>query len=96
MPVIIKYREETEITHHFWRQELADKAFIFKIAHGEVQRFQPVGTGNIRKPVFIFIRGRLTNTFDILEHGKAERIGVNSAIPGAIIGRLKYDIGMAV
>ncbi len=70
MPVIIKYREETEITHHFWRQELTDKAFIFKIAHGEVQRFQPVGTGNIRKPVFIFIRGRLTNTFDIRNMAK--------------------------
>ncbi len=28
MPFVIKYREETEITHHFWRQELADKVFI--------------------------------------------------------------------
>ncbi len=30
MPVIIKYREETEITHHFWRRELTDKASSLK------------------------------------------------------------------
>jgi hypothetical protein len=52
--IIIQHGKEAEITHDFWRHKLADKAFIFKIAHGEMQRFQPVGTGNIREPVFVF------------------------------------------
>ena len=94
--VIIQYGEEAEITHDLRRHELADKALILKITHREVQRFQPVGTGNIREPVFVLFGGRLTNTLDILEHGKAERVRVNAAVPRAVICRLEYHVGVAV
>ena len=61
-----------------------------------MQRFQPVGTGDIREPVFVFFRWRLTNPFNILEHGKPEGIRVDAAVPRAVIGRLEDHIGVAV
>ena len=54
----------------------ADKTLIFEITHREMQRFQPVGTGDIREPVFVFFRWRLTNPFNILEHGEPEAYGL--------------------
>ena len=61
-----------------------------------MQGFQPVGTRYIREPVFVLLGRRLTNTFDILEHGKPQGIRVYPAIPRAVVGRLKYHIGMAM
>ena len=61
-----------------------------------MQRFQPVGTGDIREPVFVFFRRRLTNPFNILEHGEPEGIWVDAAVPRAVIGRLEDHIGVAV
>ncbi|VDZ78519.1 Uncharacterised protein [Salmonella bongori] len=97
MSVIIKYREETKIAHHFRRQELADKTLIFKVTHSEVQRFP--ASRNQQYPgtsILSSISRRLANTFNILEHGKAKRIRIYSAIPGAVIGRLEHHIGVAV
>ena len=94
--VIIQYGEEAEITHDLRRHELADKALILKITHREVQRFQPVRTGNIREPVFVLFGGRLADTLDVLEHGKAECVRVNAAVPRAVIRWLEYHVGVAV
>ncbi len=49
MPIVIQHGEEAEITHHFRRQELADKTLIFEITHREMQRFsqsEPAISGN--------------------------------------------------
>ena len=94
--VVVQYGKQAEITHHLGRQELADKALILEFAHGEVQGLQPVGTGDIREPVAILLRRRLTDALNILEHCEAERVRVNAVIPGAVVRRLEHHVGMAV
>ncbi len=94
--IVIQHRKQAEITHHLRRQELADKALILEVAHREMERLQPVGPGDIREPVFILFRRVLTDTLDVLEHGKAQRIRVNAAVPRAVVRRLEYHVGVAV
>ncbi len=94
--IVVHYRKQTEIPHHFRRQELTDEALVFKFAHGEMQRLQPVGAGDVREPVAIFLSWRLTDALDVLEHGKAQRIRVDTVIPLAVIRRLIHHVGMAV
>ena len=94
--VIVQHGEEAEVTHDLRRHKLADEALILKVAHRKVQRFQPVRTGDIREPVLVFFRRRLADALNILEHGEAKRIRVYSAVPRAVVGRLKHHVGMAV
>ena len=94
--IVVEHGKEAEIAHDLRRQELTDKAFILKVAHGEMQRFQPVRTGDIGEPVLILFRGRLTDALDVLEHGEAQRVGVNPAVPRTVVRRLEHYVGMAV
>ena len=94
--VVVQHGEEAEVTHDLRRHKLADEALILKVAHRKVQRFQPVRSGDIREPVLVFFRRRLTDTLNILEHGEAKGIRVNPAVPRAVIGRLEHHVGMAV
>ena len=86
--VIVLNGKEFQISHHLWRQELLDKAFVLEILHGEVQGFQPVRTGKVRKPLAVLVGGILTDPTQIGKHRKTQGVGVDARIPGAVKRRL--------
>ena len=94
--IVVEHGKEAEIAHDLRRQELADKALILEVAHGEMQRFQPVGTSNIREPVLVLFGRRLADALDVLEHGEPQRVGVNPAVPRTVVRRLEHHVRVAV
>ena len=94
--IVVEHGKEAEIAHDLRRQELADKALVLEVTHGEMQRFQPVRTGDIREPVLVLFGGRLTDALDVLEHGEAQRVGVNPAIPRTVVRRLEHHVSVTM
>src|SRR5574343_1143143 len=66
--VVVQYGEEMEFADQPGRKILGDKAFVFKIAHGEVQRLAPVAARNIGEPGLIFLGGRFADATRSEEH----------------------------
>nr|GFD56395.1 hypothetical protein [Tanacetum cinerariifolium] len=78
------------------RQVLGDETFILEVAHGEVQRLDPVAAGNVREPGAVFVGRVLADALDIHHHRESQRIRIDAAVIGAVGSRLEHHVGMAL
>ncbi len=91
---IVGNREELHVADDLGRQVLQDEALVLEGTHRKFQRFQPVCPGNVGEPAAVFVGRLFADTADILHHRKAQRIGIDTAVPLTIKGRLIDHAGM--
>ena len=94
--LVVEYRKHLELANQARRQELRDETLVLEVAHREVERLLPVGSGDIGEPLAIFL-GRLdTDALDVGHHRVTERVRIDAAVKLAVEIGLRDDVGMAL
>src|SRR5882762_1982381 len=90
---IVAQMEHSHPSNEPRAEKLIEETLIAIICPDVAQYFHCItGSGNIRKPLMVFIVGAGNNALDILHHCKAQRIGVEARKIGMVKIRLKNHV----
>ncbi len=92
--IIVQNAEQLQVTDHLGRQVLQNEALVLEAAHRKFHRRQPVGAGQIRKPLAVLFGRVLAHPPNVLIHGKAQGVGIDTTVVGTVETRLVHNAGV--